>query len=260
MINMFTLRRVSQFIFLILSVLIIFMAVNFISHRYCPYAVICFGVRGLNPDAVFIFLSAIIGGLIIALSTLFVGRRFCGYICPLGTIVEYLNFLHPFRKKIWRKRIPPNIEKWLRLGKYALFLTTTILSFWLLGYLYFSLCPVMIMAGSTSITWLGALVVVVIVIGSIFTMRFWCRYLCPYAALMNCVQFLGKKIGIKRSKIYRNLEVCNDCRCCEYNCQMNIEITETEYIEDFNCVYCLNCIKACPKDLCLTLGGKGDSS
>ncbi|MBW6516120.1 MAG: 4Fe-4S binding protein [Candidatus Cloacimonetes bacterium] len=253
MMSKFILRRIIQLIFLLLSIYIVMTAVNFISHRYCPYAVICFGLRGLNPEVGFFFITAIIGGLIILLSTLFIGRRFCGYVCPLGTVIEYLNYLNPFRKKVLRKRVPPNVEKSLRLGKYLILIGTALFAFFLWGYLYYQICPVMLATGSVNFTPWGIIITAVIIIGSIFVMRFWCRYLCPYGALMNCFQFIGKKFGIKRSMIYRNLEVCNDCRCCEYNCQMNIDITDAEYIEDLNCIFCLNCIKACPKDMCLTL-------
>ncbi len=258
MVNKYALRRIIQIFFLILSVFIVWQTANFIAHRYCPYAVICFGLRGLHPEAVFIFLAAIIGGLIIAISALFIGRRFCGYVCPLGTVVELLNFLNPLRKKLLTKRIPPNIERRLRLGKYIILITTAGLALFLTGYLYYRFCPVMLLTGSIELSMFAGIFLLFTALGSISVYRFWCRYLCPYGALLNCFQFAGKKLGIKRSMIYRNLEVCNDCRCCENNCQMNIEITEQEYIEDLNCIYCLNCIKACPKEMGLTLTGSSE--
>ena len=256
MLNRYNLRRVFQLLFLIVAIIIIWQTTNFIAHSYCPYALVCFGARGLNQGFFFVFLTAIVGGLLIVFSAIFIGRRFCGYICPLGSVIEYLNFLNPWQKKIRRKRIPLNIEKKLRFGKYLVLIGTAVFAFFLIGYLYYPLCPVMLSTGSTQITLLGGLVLVLIIFSSILVKRFWCRYLCGYAALMNCFQFIGKILHIKRSKIYRNLEVCTDCKCCEYDCPMNIEITDLEYIEDFNCIYCLNCIKACPKDMCLTVTDK----
>ena len=256
MLNKYRLRVLFQILFLIVAVIMVFTISSFIAHRYCPYAVVCFGIRGLNQEAAFVFISAIIAGLIILISTLFVGRRFCGYICPLGTVVEYLNYLNPFRKKNRRKRVPLPLEKKLRIGKYLVLIASAVMAFMLVGYIYYVVCPVMLSTGSMSLSIAGIIVVAIIVIGSIFIRRFWCRYLCGYAALMNCYQFIGERLGIKRFRIYRNLEICTDCRCCEYDCQMNIEIT---YIEDFNCIFCLNCIKTCPKDMCLNLTDKGHS-
>jgi polyferredoxin len=256
MINKFTLRRIIQIGVLIFSAAVVIKALDFIAHSYCPYALICFGARGLRLGSWPIFLPAIIAGFLIALITIFIGRRFCGYICPLGTLVEYLNLLNPFRKRFLPKRIPLMIERRLRLGKYLILIATLTMALLFWGYLYYQLCPVMLLTFSAELTLWGILVLLFVIIGSIFINRFWCRYLCPYAAILNCFQFIGKKTDLKRSKIYRNLEVCNDCRCCELNCQMNIEITEQEYIEDFNCIYCLNCIKACPKEACLTLTDK----
>ncbi len=253
MLNRYRLRVMIQLLFLIVSLLIVYLTANFIAHAYCPYAVICFGLRGINPGSHYLFVAAIIGGIIILLSTLFIGRRFCGYVCPLGTVVEYLNYLNPFRKKQARKMIPPNIEKTLRVGKYIILILTAILALFLYSFYYFQLCPVMLATLSTEFTLSGIAVLLIIVSGSIMIRRFWCRYLCPYAAFMNCFQFIGKLLRIKPSRIYRNLEVCTDCHCCEYNCQMNIIITDQEYIDDYNCIYCLNCIKACPKDQCLKL-------
>ena len=253
MLNRYRLRLLIQLLFLFISILLVYLATNFIAHAYCPYSVICFGFRGLNPGSPFLFVTAIIGGIFILLSALFIGRRFCGYVCPLGTLLEYLNYLNPFRKKLARKMIPPNIERTLRVGKYIVLVLTAVLALLLYGYYYFQVCPVMLLTLSTELTLLGFAALLIIVIGSILVKRFWCRYLCPYAAILNCFQFVGRQLRIPRTKIYRNLEVCTDCRCCEYNCQMNIVITDQEYIEDFNCIYCLNCLKACPKDQCLKL-------
>lgn len=249
-------RRIIQFSFLLLSVVAVWQAARFVAHEFCPYAVICFGIRGLNPNMFFVFLTAIFGGLFIALTSIVIGRRFCGYVCPLGTVIEYLNYLNPFRSKVRFKRIPPVLEIKLRLGKYIVLIVTAALAFFLLGYLYFQICPVMLLTGSAHYSVIGVITLSVVLIGSLLITRFWCRYLCGYGALMNCFQFITRKTGIKRFKIYRNLEICNDCKCCEYGCQMNIEITDQEYIEDLNCIYCLNCINSCPKKMCLTITGR----
>ncbi len=243
-------RRLIQFLFLAVSVLVVVFTAIMIGHKYCPYSVICFGLRSLNPEAGLRNIEAIIAGLVILLSTLFIGRLFCGYICPLGTVSEYLNYLNPFRNKV--AQIPFRAEKYLRLGKYALLLFNIVAGTFILSRAYYNYCPVMILTFLQGLVVPGIIVLSIIGLGSIFIARFWCRYLCPYAALMNCFQFIGKILKIKRRKIYRNLETCIDCYCCEKVCQMNIKILDNEYIEDANCIYCLDCIKVCPRKDCLT--------
>ncbi|MBL8025389.1 MAG: 4Fe-4S binding protein, partial [Fibrobacteres bacterium] len=40
---------------------------------------------------------SLVGALVILLLTIFLGRFFCGYICPLGTLIDFTN--HLFGKK-----------------------------------------------------------------------------------------------------------------------------------------------------------------
>jgi len=80
-----------------------------------------------------------------------------------------------------------------------------------------------------------------------FTERFWCRFLCPYGALMNVFQKVGEWMGIKRRRMKRNLERCNDCGLCVLYCPMNLNLAEDEYINGADCIHCGLCAEVCPK-------------
>lgn len=250
-----TIRVILQTVAFIASVYIVVSATRFIAHQYCPYAVVCFGAAGLRPGGFFLFVEAIIAGLVILLSVIFIGRRFCGYLCPFGTISEYLNYLNPVRKKM--RQIPPQIEKRIRIGKYLLLLFNLVAVVIFANRVYDNACPIMTITSLSQPNILipGITFLVLIFLANILIVRFWCRYLCPYAALMNCFQFAGKLLKIKKQIIHRNLETCIDCYKCNNNCQMNIDLLDKEQVEDFNCIYCLKCIKVCPKEhtLCVKL-------
>ena len=75
--------------------------------------------------------------------------------------------------------------------------------------------------------------VTVLLIASLFIRHAWCRYLCPYGALMGVVSLLSP------FKIRRNAESCIDCGKCAKNCPSRIPVdkdvskrpVQGEYVE-----------------------------
>ena len=217
-------------------------------HSACPYAAVCFG---LNPYQLLrltmqLFVSGILLGLLILISNLFIGRKFCSYICPLGTVQEGL-FQVRKRKYRLQKKLPLYLESKLGKLRYIILTVTVILAGTGLAYYYIQLCPIYGLSRLPALA-SGALIVIGIsMVGAFFTERFWCRFLCPFAALMNISQAVGKLFGIKRRLIRRNLERCTDCRVCCLYCPMNINLLEEEYVTNPNCIGCGLCAEKCPR-------------
>ena len=248
--NKFALRNLIQNIFLGLWVIFILILIPYkfhTCHQFCPYATICFGTMTLS--GYFAYIQMVVIGFLIAVSAIFIGRRFCGYICFLGTLQEYLFKLNHKKIKI---RLPLKLHRTLKVVKYIILIITFVMALFLIQYLYMPFCPIVAISFPNSISFFGIITLIIIFIGGFFIERFWCRYLCPYAALMNIFQFIGKITGIKRHVIKRNLEVCNDCGICTKNCPMSIDISKYADITDPNCIHCLKCIQSCPKDNCIT--------
>ncbi len=221
---------------------------KFAAHEFCPYAVVCFGLNrfGFIRLTQALFAYAIAAGFAIGVFTVFFGRKFCGYICPLGTLQEAIYRFD--RKRSYKKnRLPYYLERKLRFLKYVVLAMTVVLVLRGLGYRYMVACPVMSISRLPVLGIRGAIVLSIIVIGGFFVERLWCRFICPYAALLNIFQWLGKLFGLKRSKIFRNIEKCNECGVCSAYCPMNINILENEFVEDANCIYCHMCVGVCPK-------------
>jgi polyferredoxin len=193
-------------------------------HNLCPYSAVCFGFSknflcGLNSSA---FGLTIAFSFLILVLAIFFGRLFCSFICPLGTIQEYIFAL--FNKKSKKKKRSHYLERRFSLVKYGVLAVTAILAIAGISYIYIRFCPIYAISMLPYIAVLGLILALLIIIVGIFIERFWCRYLCPYAALLNLFQYLGKVVGFPRLKIHRNLERCNDCGFCSLNCPMNIDL------------------------------------
>ena len=248
--NKFRVRRIIQLISLGISVSLFVLLIEGtlpVAHEFCPYASVCFGVWKIGAKfAPFIFPASIIIGTAIALSSLFLGRWFCGYVCPLGTIQELIFSTRKSKKK-FVQLIPYNIHKRLNVIKYIVFLFTAVTAFLAAQYLYMKFCPVLAIAHIQNITLAGIIVLGIVILVGFFFERFWCRYLCPYAALMNVIQKIADMSGIKRYKIFRNIHTSINCFNCLNYCPMNIDIGYNEKISDINCIKCLSCVRQCSK-------------
>ncbi len=219
-----------------------------IVHSWCPYSVICFGIYNFTfKSAIALAMSfAILIGLVIATMTIFWGRKFCGYLCPLGTYQEALYQLRS-RKYRCSKRVPFFLERKLAGLKYLVLVFNVAFVVTGISYIYMRFCPVV--AFSTAVRMIpGSIVILALItVCGLLTERMWCRWLCPYAALMNVFQWLSELFKIKRFKLIRNLESCVDCGICMQYCPMNINLQESDVIENLNCIHCMMCAAKCPK-------------
>ncbi len=217
-------------------------------HQACPYALVCFGLNGGTFLRVggWAMSGAIIFGFAVLVYTMFQGRKFCAWLCPLGTVQELLYSLRGKRYRM-KHRTPFYLDRRLAFLKYLILLATVALALFGLNYLFIRLCPFYSLSLLPKLIALGLAVLGIVILKSFFGEREWCRFLCPYAALMNVFQWLGETVGIHRKKIRRNLERCTDCGLCSLNCPMNINIAEHEYVHDRNCIHCGLCAQSCPK-------------
>ncbi|MDP8203570.1 MAG: 4Fe-4S binding protein [Candidatus Tenebribacter mawsonii] len=246
------LRRIIQYGFLGITMIIIVLLINgklCSAHGFCPYSSVCFGIMSLNPGfAKLLYPISVIIGLLIAVTSILWGRRFCGYACPFGTVQEIIYNLNPRSKKNRQLHLPVRLHKLLNGLKYIIMLITILAVFLSVQYIYMKFCPVLAVSHPQNITIYSIATLFVIFIVGYFINRFWCRYLCPYAALMNVFQYIGKLLHVKSNRIHANEDLCVDCRLCSKCCPMQIVIHEEKQIENVNCIFCLKCLQSCPID------------
>lgn len=89
--------------------------------------------------------------------------------------------------------------------------------------------------GATAAVVLAALVVL-----SVFIQNFWCRYLCPYGALVGLAALLSP-LRIRREK-----SACTDCAKCAKVCPSLLPVDKLITIKSAECAGCLECVAVCP--------------
>jgi polyferredoxin len=181
--------------------------------------------------------SFIIFILIAILSVLF-GPVVCSYICPLGTIQEWIGKVG---KKLFNKRyntfIPQKLDKILRYARYGVLIFVVYLSTQSLKLVFLEVDPYFALFNfwSDEVTIGGLIVLAVIIISSLFIERPWCKYACPFGALVGLSNF------ISIFKIRRNQHTCISCNACTKACPMNIDVANKTHVLDHQCISCGIC-------------------
>jgi polyferredoxin len=237
------------------------------------------GLSHLLSSRVFLASSAL--ALIVLILSLVFGRAWCGWLCPLGTVLDI------FSLKRWRGKRPAPPEAW-RGVKYALLLMilvaalfsnltllvldpltllfrTLTVSIWpaldrvvrnievMVYKIPFLSGPVASFDGAVRPTILSsepafyrdtvlfALIFVGVILLNIFAQRFWCRYLCPLGGLLGLVS----KAAIFRRQVG---EECRGCVLCTQVCPTGTIDPHREYASDpSECTLCMECLETCPR-------------
>jgi polyferredoxin len=204
-------------------------------------------VPAIRPAAMFLLIT------FLAMSVL-LRKAFCSWLCPIGTISEYLGLLGKrlfggnFR--IWRwLDIPLRGSKYLLLGFFVWAISsmsaTAIASFMQSDY--------GVVAGVKMLNFFrflgetGLIVVAILALASVFVQNFWCRYLCPYGALFGFASLLSPL------RIRREPEPCIDCAKCTKVCPSNLPVDQLITIKSAECTGCLECVAICPAEGALHL-------
>jgi len=175
--------------------------------------------------------------LVLGLTLLF-GPVFCGWICPFGTVEEFVGKIG---RKIFKRRynnfIPFKLDKLLKYLRYIVLLLVVILTATSGKLLFANVDPYFALFNiwSSEVTRLSLLILGLILIGSLFVERPWCKYLCPFGALLGIFNFF------RIVKLKRNEKTCINCKLCDQVCPMNIDISTSNAITDHQCISCLLC-------------------
>jgi polyferredoxin len=197
-------------------------------------------INDIHPAGLFILIAILAIGL-------FLKKAFCSWMCPIGTLSESLWLLG---KKLFRRNI--NINRWLdyplRSLKYLLLLFFVV-SIWQMDaetlrlFIYSpynKMDDVKMYLFFANISTFALWTIIVLMVLSIVIKNFWCRYLCPYGAL------LGALSGLSPLKITRNTSTCIDCELCTKACPSNIRVHKVGRVRSDECMNCLECVAVCP--------------
>ena len=189
----------------------------------------------------------------LAVSFLF-RKAFCGWLCPVGTISEGLWKLgrRLFRRNFALPRwadIPLRALKYVLLGLFVYAIANMsvgAIRMFLSGP-YGLIADVKMLNFFRHMGLTAAVVIGVLVVLSVFVQNFWCRYLCPYGALMGLPALLSPL------RIRRNPEACIDCAKCAKACPALLPVDRLITVRSAECMACLECVAVCPAENALQL-------
>ena len=220
---------------------------------YCPFGgletlyqfVITGGfIRRVEPSALVLLVALV-------LLTLVASRGFCGWICPFGSLQEWLGLLG---RRVFKKRFNPTgpLDRALRYLKYVV-LAGVIGLTWHTGALVFRdydpfLAFFHLGKGIDELKW-AYLVLGVVLAGSLYIERFFCKYACPLGAALG---LLGR-IGL--TKIHREPADCKGCNLCHTKCHAHVDFLSHTVIQDSECNHCMDCVVDCPRPNVLSVRG-----
>jgi polyferredoxin len=189
----------------------------------------------------------------LVLFTFFVGsgiifrKTFCSWFCPVGTFSEWLGMLG---KKLFKRNFEiPEIVAWILTPlKYLLLLfflnmiigMSTYSAKYFLDDPYNKISDVKMLLFFLNISGFSLKFIIVLILLSIFFKNFWCRFLCPYGALIG----LGSIFRI--TKVRRNEDTCTNCEMCTKVCPQRIKVSQKKTVNTPNCTACMACVEACP--------------
>ena len=277
-----TCRKISQVLFLFLF-LLLFRLTDYSGFDEIPYAVNIFLrwdplVAATVLLAAKTFISLLLPALFVIALTIVFGRVFCGWICPLGTLLDGVaTVIRPYPQK----------NNSLRPAKYillAVILTASFFELQLVGfldpfsilvrgmtlavdpvfnliisgffdpiYLYapewlsnltepvYTILKASVLPHKQSFFQLSSLsgfILIAIIALEKLNRRFWCRNLCPLGGLLAL---------FARFSFYRRFPgiACNDCQHCAPSCRMNAFDTKSRYVRHEECNLCMDCINDC---------------
>ena len=198
--------------------------------------------------------AAMVLGAAFLFASLLLKKTFCSWLCPVGTVSEYLWKLG---RKLFRRNF--TVPRWLDIPlrglKYLLmaFFLFIVISMSAEALNNFMATPFGIIADVKMLNFfrnmgiLGMSVIGLFVVLSLFIQNFWCRFLCPYGALMGLIS------AFSTVKIRRDAQACIECGKCSKACPSSLPVDRLLQIRSAECTSCMECVAVCPAQNALQL-------
>ena len=175
-------------------------------------------------------------------------KAFCSWVCPVGTLSEMLAGLSQrlFRRKL---RLPRLVDLPLRSLKYLLLGFFVYAVFFQMGpaavadFLdspYNRVADVKMLYFFERLSPFALKALVGLAVLSVAIPYSWCRYLCPYGALLGALSLLSPL------KVTRHAPSCIDCDLCTKACPSHLPVARLARVRSDECFSCLSCVAACP--------------
>lgn len=173
------------------------------------------------------------------------GPVFCGWVCPLGTIQEWIGTRgRRLLKRRYNRVVPEHLDRILRYSRYlilgwVIYVTAVSSTLVFADYdPYFALFQFW----TGEVAWTALAILGLTLILSLFVERPWCKYACPYGAVLGLTNLF------RVFQIRRIAATCTLDGACHKMCPMNIDVSAKSIVRDHQCISCLECTSeaVCP--------------
>lgn len=217
-------------------------------HAVCPFGgvVTLYNLVTTGTFVQKIHESSLVLMIIVTIAAILVGPVFCGWICPFGTFQEWFSTLG---RKIFKKKfnyfIPYKFDKYLRFLRYLVLIWVVGMTAWSGSLIFSDYDPYYALfqfwTGEVAIS--GFIVLFLVVLLSLFMERPFCKYACPYGAVLGLFNF------VRIFALRRNADTCISCKACDKVCPMNIPVSNKSKVMNHQCISCFQCTSSdgvCP--------------
>jgi len=204
-------------------------------------------VPAIHPASMYLFLGFFLMSVLLK-------RAFCAWLCPVGFASE---ILWRVGQKLFGRSL--TLPRWadyaLRSLKYVLLVLFVGVIGWmsaemLEGFMstpFGLVIDVKMMDFFWNMSRTAVIVLIVLAGLSLMIQNFWCRYLCPYGAL------LGITAIVSPVKIRRDAGACINCGKCSKACPSHLAVDKLVQVQSVECSACMLCVASCPAENALQL-------
>ncbi len=282
---MLTARRISQLVFFSFFIYLFLQA----SYPYESWINADLFLRSSPLIAIATFfatktvISTLIMAVVVLALSIFLGRYFCGWICPLGTVIDLGDRLN---RKFWRDK--PNTLRRLRSWKFSILIVILIAAVFSLQLIWF-FDPIVILTRSMTATiyplfaflvesglnlmlslgifqeqlfslydllrqrvlpinpifFQQSVLFAVIFIGIVLFSLIARRFWCRYLCPLGALFGLFASLRLTRG-IAVSSDKCIDCGKCQRICKMDAINDDYRSHARAECIECMSCVAICP--------------
>ncbi|EFO79879.1 polyferredoxin [Oscillochloris trichoides DG-6] len=204
--------------------------------------------------------------LAVVITSVIARGAFCGWICPFGTIQEWIHsvsrwlqrHIRPFGRAMHslNQHLNPRtkrdaytgptlgqrIDKALSYGRYVVlaWIIGATIAYGSMVFRDYDPWSALLSIAELQVT-VGTYILIISLVASFFVDRAWCRYACPLGATISLLgRFSPFRIEISKS-------ACNQCGLCTQHCPMGIDVTHAGVVTDMRCIGCMICVSDCSR-------------
>jgi len=174
-------------------------------------------------------------------------KSFSLFMVMISGMIIALIIPFALPRKVWPARVEDSIARAWKYSILAFFMVNIVLrmpaqelEIMFTNVPYLKVADVSMLKFFLNISMLGAIIILTIIIFSIFNKNYWCRYFCPYGALIGILGWASA------FRIVRDSVKCIDCSKCTRVCPVFIEVEKKNIVYSPECLGCYDCVDSCP--------------